>query len=292
MDNKEIIDNVDSGYSSAGIDIENMEGIEYLKKIENNSINLILTDPPYIISKDSGMNKKHIELKKAKENGEIFIKTENDWIKYKEKNNLDSDECKEVYLKYGTSYGNVIKYSVKTDYGDWDINFNMEKLEQFIKMYYNKLKMGGTIIIFFDIWKLSYLKELLEKYKYKQIRFIEWIKNNPAPINSKINYLSNSREIALTAVKGCKPTFNSKYDKGIYNYPIQGGKSKFHPTQKNTKLITELVNKHSSEGDTVLDTFLGSGTTAVACKLTNRNFKGCEISKEYYDKLIERIETL
>jgi len=100
MDNKEIIDNVDSGYSSAGIDIENMEGIEYLKKIENNSINLILTDPPYIISKDSGMNKKHIELKKAKENGEIFIKTENDWIKYKEKNNLDSDECKEVYLKY------------------------------------------------------------------------------------------------------------------------------------------------------------------------------------------------
>ena len=133
--------------------------------------------------------------------------------------------------------------------------------------------------------------KILETGRFdEQIRFIEWIKNNPAPINSKTNYLSNSREIALTAVKVNKPTFNSKYDKGIYNYPIVSGKKKFHPTQKNVELIVDLINKHSNEGDTILDTFLGSGTTAVACKLTNRNFKGCEISKEFYDKLIERIK--
>ena len=72
----------------------------------------------------------------------------------------------------------------------------------------------------------------MEKYKFKQIRFIEWIKTNPVPLNQSVNYLTNSREIALLGVKGGKPTFNSKYDKGIYEYPIQSGKTRFHPTQK------------------------------------------------------------
>ena len=103
---------------------------------------------------------------------------------------------------------------------------------------------------------------------------IEWIKTNPQPLNSKTNYLTNSREIAITCIKGSKPTFNSKYDNGIYHYPLQGGKNRFHPTQKSLKLFEDLIEKHSNEGDTVLDTFLGSGTTLIACKNTNRNFKG------------------
>ena len=69
--------------------------------------------------------------------------------------------------------------------------------------------------MWFDIWKISYLHELLNKYKFKQIRFIEWIKTNPQPRNSKINYLTNCREVALLAVKGGKPTFNSSYDNAI-----------------------------------------------------------------------------
>mgnify|MGYP001458990064 CR=1 FL=1 len=50
-----------------------------------------------------------------------------------------------------------------------------------------------------------------------------------------------------------------------------------------------LIDKHSNENDVVLDTFLGSGTTAIACKNKKRLFKGCELSKEYYDKLIKLI---
>ena len=129
----------------------------------------------------------------------------------------------------------------------------------------------------------------MEKHKFKQIRFIEWIKTNPQPLNSKTNYLTNCREIALLGIKGSKPTFNSSYDNAIYKYPIQSGKNRFHPTQKSLQLFEELIKKHSNEGDLILDTFLGSGTTAVACKNTNRLFKGCEISKEYYDKFIELI---
>ena len=190
-------------------------------------------------------------------------------------------------MKYGTVFGN--KYSVQTEYGDWDTSFTMDILDKFIGEYYKKLKPGGTIIIFFDLWKITPLKELLVKHKFKQIRFIEWIKTNPQPLNSKTNYLTNCREIALLGVKCSKPTFNSSYDNAIYQFPLQGGKNRFHPTQKSLVLFEELIRKHSNEGDIVMDTFLGSGTTAIACKNTKRKFVGCEISKEYYDKLIQLI---
>ena len=50
------------------------------------------------------------------------------------------------------------------------------------------------------------------------------------------------------------------------------------------KTVEELIKKHSNENDLVIDTFLGGGTTALACKNTNRNFKGCEIDKKYFDE--------
>jgi site-specific DNA-methyltransferase (adenine-specific) len=267
------------------IDIKNITGIEYLKTIPNGSIDLILTDPPYIISKDSGMNEHYNNVKLNEENDITQVKTETEWEEYKNINGIEDDANKEKYIKYGSIYGK--KYCVKTDYGNWDSDFTMEILEQFISEYYKKLKKGGTLIMFFDLWKITDLKYLLEKYKFKQIRFIEWIKTNPQPRNSKVNYLTNCREIALIGVKNGNPTFNSSYDNGIYMYPLQGGKNRFHPTQKSLVLFEELIKKHSNENDTVLDTFLGSGTTAIACKHTKRNFKGCEISKEYYDKILE-----
>jgi len=269
------------------IEIENIDGLEYMKTIANNSIDLILTDPPYIISKESGMNALYKSVKYNEKHNIENVKTDEEWNKYKIDNNIQDDSKKENYIKYGTIYGK--KYCVKTNYGDWDTNFSMDILEQFIAEYYKKLKQGGTLILFFDLWKISFLKEILEKYKFKQIRFIEWIKTNPQPLNSNINYLTNCREIAIVCIKGSKPTFNSKYDNGIYMFPLQGGKQRFHPTQKSISLFEELIKKHSNINDTVLDTFLGGGTTAIACKNTKRNFKGCEISKEYYDKIIAQI---
>ena len=266
------------------IEIKNMEGIDYLKSIAANSVDLILTDPPYIISRDSGMNTHYNTVKSNVAKNIQFVKTEEEWEQYKIEKNLVDDSKKENFMKYGTIYGK--KYCVKTDYGDWDKDFTIEKLNEFVKQYYKKLRKGGTLIIFFDLWKITVLKEIMEKCKFKQIRFIEWIKTNPQPLNSKRNYLTNCREIALLGVKGGKPTFNSSYDNAIYQFPLQGGKKRFHPTQKSLSLFEELIKKHSNEGDTVLDTFLGGCTTALACKNTNRKFKGCEISEDYYNKCI------
>jgi site-specific DNA-methyltransferase (adenine-specific) len=269
------------------IDIQNIDGLQYLQTIENNSIDLILTDPPYIISKGSGMNEHYNKIKSNETNEVEYDKTEEEWEQYKIENEIDSDDKKDNYMKYGSIYGK--KYAVRTDYGEWDSEFTMETLEIFISEYYKKLRKGGTLIMFFDLWKITQLKELMEKYKFKQIRFIEWIKTNPMPLNSKVNYLTNCREIALLGIKDSNPTFNSEYDNGIYQFPLQGGKNRFHPTQKSLPLFEELIKKHSRENDVVLDTFLGGGTTALACKNTNRIFKGCEISKEYYDRIQEII---
>jgi len=278
-------DKIDAKPSSIDIDIQNMDGMEYLKTVSNNSIDLILTDPPYIISKDSGMNEHYNNVKFNEDNDITQVKTDDEWLEYKQMNEIDDDANKQKYLKYGSIYGK--KYCVKTDYGNWDSEFTMELLDEFISEYYKKLRKGGTLIMFFDLWKITDLKQLLEKHKFKQIRFIEWIKTNPQPRNSKVNYLTNCREIALIGVKEGNPTFNSSYDNGLYMHPLQGGKNRFHPTQKSLSLFEDLIKKHSNEHDTVLDTFLGSGTTAIACKKTNRNFRGCEISAEYCGKIAD-----
>ena len=63
-----------------------------------------------------------------------------------------------------------------------------------------------------------------------------------------------------------------------------------HPTQKPEKLLEELIEKYSDSGATVLDCFMGSGTTAIACINTNRNYIGFELDKHYCDIANERIQ--
>ena len=255
--------------------------------IENKSIDLILTDPPYIISRDSGMDQFHEFV----QNKEEFVKTEKDWLEYKLKNPSNYSVSQEDnFLRYGTIYGD--KYAVKTKFGSWDDEFTLDILDKYIKLFYEKLVDGGTCVIFFDIWKLSYLKEIMEKYKFKQIRFLEWIKTNPQPRNSKINYLTNCREIALLGIKKSNPTFNSQYDNAIYKYPFPSGKGRIHPTQKSLPLFKDLVTKHSNENDVVLDPFMGSGTTCVAAKETDRKYIGIERDEKYYQSAKKRIERL
>ena len=63
-----------------------------------------------------------------------------------------------------------------------------------------------------------------------------------------------------------------------------------HPTQKPVKLFEYLIKTYTNEGDIVLDNCMGSGTTAIACINTNRNYIGFELDKGYYDIILERIK--
>lgn len=93
----------------------------------------------------------------------------------------------------------------------------------------------------------------------------------------------------MSCVKKSNPTFNSKYDNGIYEYPICHDKDRFHPTQKPVKLMEDIIKKHSNAGDTVLDCFMGSGSTGVACINQGRNFIGIEKDPEFFRKAKERL---
>ena len=220
--------------------------LKLIKQVPSNSVDLILIDPPYEISRTTN-------FQSGEETGR------------------DTD-----------------RFRISMDFGEWDKNFT--GLEVVIKEGYRILRQGGTMICFYDLWKIETLKNLYDSNKFKQVRFIEWIKTNPVPINSKINYLTNAREVAVSAIKGSKPTFNSSYDNGLYSYPICAGKERtIHPTQKPLSLITDLVLKHSNEGDMVLDCFMGSGTTGVACKNTNREFIGMELDEKYFEIACNRI---
>ena len=177
----------------------------------------------------------------------------------------------------------------KTDFGEWD----KKEIDFFtaFKEFYRVLKPSGTLICFFDIWKMQYLKQIAEENKFKQLRLIRWDKTNPVPVNSKLNYLSNATEYALTCVKGGKPTFHSEYNPGIFKYPICSGKERTeHPTQKPVSLMRDLLDIHTNEGDTVLDAFMGSGSTGIACKNLNRNFIGIELDEKYFNIAKDRIE--
>jgi len=180
------------------------------------------------------------------------------------------------------------------DFGEWDNTSVVEHsqlLANVIKESYRILKDGGTCILWYDIFKIETLKTLYEKHKFIQIRFIEWIKTNPVPLNSKTNYLTNSREVALVAVKKGRPIFNSEYDNGVYSAPIHrdGGK-RLHPCQKPIGVTKQIIEKHTNKGSIVLDMFSGSGTTLCAAKLTERYFLGCEIDKNYFRLASKRLE--
>lgn len=68
------------------------------------------------------------------------------------------------------------------------------------------------------------------------------------------------------------------------------GKSQVHQNQKPVDLIVQCINKHSDPGDIILDPFMGSGTTAVACLCTGRNYIGFELDEKYCSVARKRIE--
>lgn len=224
--------------------------MQLINDISDNSVDLILTDPPYIISKCSGYTN-------------------------------NSPDKPDYIKKYGKH---------KIDFGEWDkLELDLQTL---LSEFYRVLKPSGTLIMFYDLWKLQELKECAESNKFKQPRLGIWNKTNPVPINSKLNYLSNSKEFFVTFVKKSKPTFNSVYDDGNYYLPeesdtyylpiLHGKERTSHPTQKPLQLINDLLDKHSNPGDVVLDPFMGSGTTGVACINSGRKFIGIEINEEYF----------
>ena len=86
-----------------------------------------------------------------------------------------------VNKKYGK------KYAMVSEFGEWDSSFTIDDLKESVDEFYRILRSGGSCVIFFDLWKIETLRNLLDKFS--KHRFIEWIKTNPVPINQYATYL-------------------------------------------------------------------------------------------------------
>ena len=221
--------------------IYNMDCLEGMKLIPDKSVDLVLTDIPFNISKD---------------------------------NNFKT-------MKDRTGRNGI-------DFGEWDKDFNESQLS----VLQSKIKNGGSIIIFHSFDQYAILKNVFDEMVFKDE--IVWEKTNPMPRNRDRRYVSNIETASWYVSQKGKWTFNRQsgnYDSCVFRYPSEsgGGFERYHPCQKNLKLIQQLILRHSNENDTVLDPFVGSGTTAVACINTNRNYIGFELSEEYCKVAEERI---
>lgn len=155
------------------------------------------------------------------------------------------------------------------------------------------LNDGGSIIIFNDWKNIGEIAKFLENKGFIVKDLIRWIKPNPMPRNTSRRYVTDF-ELALWAVKkGGKWTFNK--DKGItykkpeYIHSAPIGKSRIHPTQKSSQIISEIIKTHTNDSDLIFDPFSGSGTISCCASEINRNFIGCEIDATYYKASIQKL---
>lgn len=84
---------------------------------------------------------------------------------------------------------------------------------------------------------------------------------------------------------------NLKYPISILRFKGEGRGKAVHPTQKPVALFEYLIKTYSNEGDTILDNCMGSGTTAIACLNTDRQYIGFELDETYHKLSLERIES-
>ncbi|MEM1577929.1 MAG: site-specific DNA-methyltransferase [Candidatus Pacearchaeota archaeon] len=182
-------------------------------------------------------------------------------------------------------------------FGEWDV-FPSEK--DFLKFTFNWvkecvriLKKGRIFASFFDRDKINFLSYYLQKiHNFKCKGYFAYIKRNPVPQARKVKWMNAWEEAGLWQKPGGKLVYN--YQLGQHpDYiilPICQGKERTeHPTQKPEKLIEPFIKYWTNEGDTVLDPFLGSGTTMKVCRDLNRNCIGIEINPKYIEITKKRL---
>lgn len=230
---------------------------EILPSIPDESVDLILTDPPYNISQNA---------------------------KSLDRSTFRNKKMSRIH-------------NVTLDYGNWD-KMGREEFIEFTRKWFglcaSKLKNGGAYISFFSKQDISLLSWIGEEHNIRFRTFFTWIKSNPMPSLYRKNYLSATESIFIGS-KGEKGwTFNFTTQEEMHNVWIGPNKSIYgetsHPSEKPIALLKHFIKIHTNENDVILDCFMGSGSTGVACVLENRKFIGIEKDEKYFEIAKKRIE--
>jgi len=119
---------------------------------------------------------------------------------------------------------------------------------------------------------------------------LAWVKPDASP---RFNGQGAARgfECAITAWCGRGyRTWNGGGRRGVFTHCVNTSRQGEHPTEKPVPLMRELVALYSTHGQTILDPFMGSGTTGVACAMLGRAFIGIEMNEKWFDLSCKRIE--
>jgi len=218
-----------------------------LSELENESIFLIIVDPPYAIARDTVISRK---------------------------------ETKDIDFNFG----------------EWDLFESDEAFEEFTNKWFKEcarvLRKEGWMYVFFDHAKLGMLEKLSKENGIMMRTLFTWIKSNPAPSYRKYNWISSTESVWVGSKGKCRiPNFLTQTE--MKNYMITSCRSNYgvsgHPTEKPLELIERFVLSSSLYGDTVLDCFMGSGTTGVACVELERDFIGVDKEPKWFSVARKRI---
>ena len=172
------------------------------------------------------------------------------------------------------------------DFGEWDKGAD---LFSYIDECYRVLHKDGSFIVF-NAWKnLGDISKYAESLGFVTKDMIRLEKSNPIPRNRDRRYITDYECAVWFTMPKAKWVFNrqdEKYQRPKFVKSIDKG---LHPTQKSLSLMEDLLKIHSNDGQVVVDPFMGSGSTGVACKNLNRKFIGIELDEEYFKIAQERI---
>ena len=235
--------------------------LELMKTIPSGSVDMVLTDPPYGTTSCKWdtvipFNLMWDQLKRIiKPNGAIVLFGGEPFSSALRMSNIKQYKYDWIWEK--SKVGNI---------------FNCKNAPQ--KNFENIIVFSEGTIANGSIRKMPYFPQDLIKVDIKR--------SNTA--RSSIKGTINERPSRLNS---------SSYKQSFTNYPRQilrfNNQQGFHPTQKPVALLEYLIKTYTQEGETVLDFCMGSGSTGVACKNTNRSFIGIELDETYFEIASERI---
>ena len=219
--------------------------------------------------------------------------------------------------------GNGLKWEGNKTGGDWYmVNEKWDKMtapeymqftRKWIRGCHKVLKDNGSIYISCTYHNLAEVMIVLKQLGFKINNVIVWQKTNAMPNMTK-RVFTHSTEFVVWAVKGKKWIFNYeelkkinpekqkdgsvKQMRDVWLFPLVQGKERLrgkdgralHPTQKPEEMLKRIILASSNKNDTVLDPFLGSGTTAVVAKRLVRKWIGIEKEKKYIKMAEERLK--
>ena len=217
------------------VKLYNDDCLNVLKEIDDNSIDLVVTDPPY----------------------EVITGGRNGGVKGKPSGILTENK---------------------------QLMKSIPKADLWLSECFRVMKDGTHIYIMTNTLNLTNYLNIINSVGFKLHNLLVWNKNNTTPNRW---YMKNC-EYVIFARKGFAKSINNPSSQTVHNFDnIIGNKQ--HPTEKPVELMKLYVENSSQVGDTVLDPFMGVGSTGVACKELGRNFIGVELDKQYFDIAESRI---